>query len=297
MKLCLGTVQFGIDYGLRGRSKPSLGNSVAMLNYAVRNGVEAIDTSALYGDAESVVGEFLSQSPIPRENLFVVSKFGVAGFEGLSSQELEQRLLDEAGISLSRLGLNRLDAYICHVPSAVRDDRVVQALGALRRSGLASRVGFSVYETDEAEIAIKSNVVDFLQIPFSILDQRMATRGILDMAVHKGVLLHSRSAYVQGLALMGPESVPEHLAEIRPAIARLAELCRAVNLSRQVLALAFVRSYAQISHLVFGVHDMEQLVDTIESFSSDIPGDVVREAQRLFADIKPELVMPNKWKK
>lgn len=297
MKLCLGTVQFGVDYGLRGRPKPPLEDSIAMLDYAVRNGVEAIDTSALYGDAETIVGEFLSQSPILRDNLFVISKFGVAGFEGLSSKELKQRLLDEVEISLSRLRLDRLDAYICHVPSAVRDDRIVQALGALRRSGLASHVGFSVYETEEAEIAIKSGIVDFLQIPFSVLDQRMATQGILNMAAHKGVLLHSRSAYVQGLALMEPESVPEHLAEIRPAIARLAELCRSVNLSRQVLALAFVRSYAQISHLVFGVHDMEQLVDTIKSFSSDVPGDVIQEAQRLFADIKPDLVMPNKWKK
>ena len=297
MKLCLGTVQFGIDYGLRGRTKPSLGDSIAMLNYAVRNGVEAIDTSALYGEAETVVGEFLSQSPIPRENLFVVSKFGVAGIEGLSSQELEQRLLDEAGISLSRLGLNRLDAYICHVPSAVRDDRVVQALGALRRSGMASHVGFSVYETEEAEIAINSGVVDFLQIPFSVLDQRMATQGILELAARRGVELHSRSAYVQGLALMDPEFVPEHLAEIRPAIARLAGLCRAANVSRQVLALAFVRSFAQISHIVFGAHDMNQLADTIKSFSCDVPGNVVQEARRLFADIRPELVMPNKWKK
>ena len=297
MKLCLGTVQFGIDYGLRGRPKPSLDASVEMLDYAVRNGVDAIDTSALYGNAEAVVGEFLRRNQMLRGNLSVVSKFGISGFDGLSSQELEQRVLDVAGESLVRLGSNHLDAYICHVPSAVRDDRVMQALGALRRSGLASHVGFSVYETEEAEIAINSGVVDFLQIPFSVLDQRMATQGILELAARRGVELHSRSAYVQGLALMDPEFVPEHLAEIRPSIARLAELCRSANVPRQVLALAVVRGFTQISHLVFGVHDMNQLVDTITSFSCDVPGDVVQAAQRLFSDIKPELVMPNKWKR
>lgn len=297
MKLCLGTVQFGIDYGLRGRSKPSLENSIAMLDYAVRNGVDAIDTSALYGEAESVVGEFLRHSPVSRDDLAVVSKFGVAGFDGLSSNELEHRLLDAAGESLARLGLNRLDAYICHVPSAVHDDRVVRALGELRRSGLADHVGFSVYETEEAETAINSGVVDFLQIPLSILDQRMVTRGILELASCRGVQLHSRSAYVQGLALMEPTAVPEHLAEIRPAIECLAELCRSANVSRQVLALAFVRSFKQISHLVFGVHDMDQLVDTMTSFSSDVPIEVIQAARSQFADIKPELVMPNKWKR
>lgn len=297
MKLCLGTVQFGVDYGLRGRPKPSADDSNAMLEYAVQHGIDAIDTSALYGDAETVVGAFLSRSSISRDNLFLVSKFGTSGFDGLTSGELERRVLDAAGDSLSRLGVKRLDAYICHVPSAVHDERVLRAMDALRRSGLADRVGFSVYETEEAEIAIKSGAVDFLQIPFSVLDQRMATHGILELASRKGVELHSRSAYVQGLALMEPESVPEHLAEIRPAIARLAELCRSANVSRQVMALAFVRSFGQISHLVFGVHDMDQLMDTMTCFLCDVPAEVIQEAGWIFADIRPELVMPNKWKK
>ena len=297
MKPCIGTVQFGVDYGLHGKSAPALADSVALLNAAVKQGVDAIDTSSLYGGAESVVGAFLRQSSASRENLYLVSKFGVLSFEGLSASECVRRLDRELESSLSKMGVEYLDAYICHVPSAVRDERIINAMTSLRDSGKARKVGFSVYETEEALAAIDTHVVDFLQIPLSILDQRMSVEGVLDRAAEAGVELHARSAFVQGLALMEEQEVPEHLAAIRPVIARLDRLCRDFGIGRRDFAMAFVRDYRQISHLVFGVHDLNQLQENIDSFSADIPEDAIREAKRLFADVDPCLVMPNKWRK
>ena len=268
-----------------------------MLNAAIRQGVDAIDTSSLYGDAESLVGAFLRQSPVSRENLYIVSKFGLSSFEGLSASECVRQLDRELESSLSKMGIEYLDAYICHVPSAVRDERIVQAMVSLRESGKARKVGFSVYETEEAVAAIDTHAVDFLQIPLSILDQRMSVEGVLDRAVEAGVELHARSAFVQGLALMAESEVPEHLAAIRPVIARLDKLCRDFGIGRRDLAMAFVRDHRQISHLVFGVHDLNQLRENINSFSVDVPEEAIREAKRLFADVDPCLVMPNKWRK
>ena len=96
---------------------------------------------------------------------------------------------------------------------------------------------------------------------------------------------------------MAEKEVPQHLAEIRPVIARLDELCRDFGIVRRDLAMAFVRGHRQISHLVFGVHDMNQLQENIDSFSSDVPDEAIREAKRLFADVDPSLVMPNKWRR
>ena len=294
MKLCIGTVQFGVDYGLHGKSAPTLADSVAMLNAAVQHGVDAIDTSSLYGNAESVVGSFLRQSPVPRENLYIVSKFGL---EGLSATDCVGQLERETDASMAKMGIEYLDSYICHVPSAVRDERIVQAMVSLRESGKICKVGFSVYEAKEAFAAIDTHAVDFLQIPLSILDQRMSVEGVLDRAAEAGVELHARSAFVQGLALMAESEVPEHLAAIRPVIARLDKLCRDFGIGRRDLAMAFVRKHRQISHLVFGVHDLNQLLENIDSFSADVPEEAIREARRLFADVDSRLVMPNKWRK
>lgn len=297
MKLCIGTVQFGVDYGLHGKSAPTLADSVAMLNAAVQHGVDAIDTSSLYGNAESVVGSFLRQSPVPRENLYIVSKFGLSSFEGLSATDCVGQLERETDASMAKMGIEYLDSYICHVPSAVRDERIVQAMVSLRESGKVCKVGFSVYEVKEAFAAIDTHAVDFLQIPLSILDQRMFVEGVLDRAAEAGVELHARSAFVQGLALMAESEVPEHLAAIRPVIARLDKLCCDFGVARRDLAMAFVRDHPQISHLVFGVHDLHQLQESIDSFFVNVPEEAIREAKRLFADIDPNLVMPNKWRK
>lgn len=297
MNLCLGTVQFGMDYGIRGRKKPSAEDSVSLLNFAVANGIDAIDTSALYGDSEMVVGRFLKQSPVGRNSLFVVSKFGVEEFDGMSASRCGQKLVDVAKQSLARLSLDYLDAYICHVPNAVRDDRIIMAMARLRESGLARSVGFSVYEPEDAETAINTGEIDFLQLPLSVLDQRMVRCRILDLAAERGVRVHSRSAYVQGLALMKSEDVPGYLAGIKPKIKELEDLCRIAGVSRQALALAYVRQFNKISHVVFGVHDIKQLRETIESFGSHVPSAVVTEASRIFADVDSALVMPNKWRK
>ena len=51
MQLCLGTVQFGMDYGIRNQKQPTLEQAVEMLDYATQNGINHIDTANAYGTA------------------------------------------------------------------------------------------------------------------------------------------------------------------------------------------------------------------------------------------------------
>lgn len=70
MELCLGTVQFGMDYGIKGLKKPLTQDTIRWLDYATKNGVTAIDTAAAYGTAEKIVGEFLKNIHC-REKIFL----------------------------------------------------------------------------------------------------------------------------------------------------------------------------------------------------------------------------------
>ena len=297
MNLCLGTVQFGMDYGIQGGRKPPVPEAVEMMGVAVDGGVDAIDTASAYGDAERVVGRFLAVRPGVRDGMFIVSKFGTNIFEGAQRDEYASRLVAAAGETLERLGTDRLDAYVCHVPAAVCDDAVLGAMAGIREKGLARKVGFSVYEVDEAVSAIESGVVDFLQVPYSVLDQRMATAGVLEKAALQGVEIHSRSAFVQGLALMDVECVPDWLAGGRRLVRDLEGLCADAGITRRLLALAFVRRRDEISHLVFGVDNVRQLREILADFSKPVPDAVLCAAERMFADVDPRLVMPNKWRK
>ena len=297
MRLCLGTVQFGGDYGIRGGRKPSVEGAVRMLDYATRNGVDAIDTAAAYGSAEEVVGEFLGRQTVSRDRLFVVSKFGTDVFEGVAPGEWGAALSVALARSLKRLKTDYLDAYVCHVATAVSNAAISEAMAQAKESGLVRHVGFSVYETDEAKSCAANGVCDFMQVPFSVLDQRMATDGALSAAAAKGMTVHARSAFVQGLALMEENEVPERLAAARSLVRRFGELCVAAGVSRRTLALAFVRRRREISHLVFGVDNLEQLKENIVAFGETVPENVLDEAERIFHDVDSGLVMPNKWRK
>lgn len=297
MRLCLGTVQFGGDYGIRGGRKPSVEDAVRMLDYATQNGVDAIDTAAAYGSAEEVVGEFLGRRTVSRDRLFIVSKFGTDVFEGVAPGEWGAALSAALARSLKRLKTDYLDAYVCHVATAVSNAAICEAMAQAKESGLVRHVGFSVYETDEAKSCAANGVYDFMQVPFSVLDQRMATGGALSAAAAKGMTVHARSAFVQGLALMEENEVPERLAAARPLVRRFGEFCATTGVSRRTLALAFVRRRWEISHLVFGVDNLEQLKENIAAFGETVPENVLDEAERIFHDVDSDLVMPNKWRK
>ena len=296
-RLCIGTVQFGMDYGVQGGKRPAVEDAVAMLDYATQNGVDAIDTAAAYGTAEEVVGEFLSRKTLPRETLQVISKFGTNIFEGASVADYAVRLRAAAETSLKRLKSDYLNAYICHVPTAAGDSAIIAAMAALKASGLVRHVGFSVYDPDQARACLTADAVDFIQSPFSFLDRRMETSGALAAAGAKGVDLHTRSAFVQGLMLMDVEKIPERLAATRPVISDLEAACAEAGLSRRALALAFVKSNPNVSHLVFGVDNMEQLKEIVSDFDRPVDSGAVKSIAGRFAAVDPSIFLPNNWKK
>ena len=296
MRLCIGTVQFGMDYGVQGGTRPPVQDAVAMLDFAVKNGVDAIDTASAYGTAEEVVGEFLAKKTISRDTVQIISKFGTGIFGGVDASSYAKALRAAAETSLKRLRTDYLDAYICHVPTATGDQAIIEAMAALKASGLVRHVGFSVYDPDQAQACLTADVVDFIQSPFSFLDRRMETSGALAAASAKGVDLHTRSAFVQGLMLMDVAKIPERLAATRPVISDLEAACAEAGLSRRALALAFVKANPNISHLVFGVDNMAQLEEIVADFDRPVDFGAVKFLADRFAAVDPAIFLPNNWK-
>ena len=296
VKLCIGTVQFGMDYGVQGGTRPPVQEAVSMLDFAVKNGVDAIDTAAAYGTAEEVVGEFLAKKTLPRDTVQIISKFGTGIFDGVDASSYAKALRAAAEISLKRLRTDYLDAYICHVPTAAGDLTIIEAMAVLKASGLVRHVGFSVYDPDQAQTCLTADVVDFIQSPFSFLDRRMETSGALAAASAKGVDLHTRSAFVQGLMLMDVAKIPERLAATRPVISDLEAACAEAGFSRRALALAFVKANPNISHLVFGVDNMAQLEEIVADFDRPVDFGAVKSIADRFAAVDPAIFLPNNWK-
>lgn len=56
-KLILGTVQFGVNYGINNNAGQVTQTEVnRILEYAAENGIEKLDTSSAYGNSEEALG-------------------------------------------------------------------------------------------------------------------------------------------------------------------------------------------------------------------------------------------------
>ncbi len=297
MRLCLGTVQFGLDYGIRGQKKPALEDAVSWLDYAVHNGIEAIDTAEAYGNAQEVVGEFLKRKTIDREKLFISTKLKPNILDEVAPDSYYPFIKNRLEQSLKILNTDHVDAYLFHSARYAFRPELLSALKRLREEGLALKTGVSVYEPEEAVTCIESPDVDFIQLPYSIFDHRMKQAGVFEKAKGRGTEIHSRSAFIQGLILMDEAEVPEFLSEARPIVKRIQDFCKDNDINRVGLALAYVKREEEISHLVFGVDSLSQLKEDIGLFEKDYPAGLLKEMETVFDDIKAEIVMPSLWKK
>lgn len=299
MKLCLGTVQFGMDYGIRGQKKPALADSIAMLDYAVQNGIDAVDTAAAYGTAEEIVGEFLAKQTVPRDSLFISSKLRPNDLDDVPDGELKTVISRHLDGSLCRLQTDYLDSYLLHSSRYAFNEAILEALYEVKREGKVRHCGVSVYYPGEARQCLNSGMVDFIQLPFSIFDQRMLNEGVFELAtqLNNTTQIHSRSAFIQGLILMREDEVPPFLSDAKPMLAKIDTLCREFHISRIALALLFVKHTDAISHLVFGVDNMEQLKENIRIFESDCPREIISGIAKEFSNIDANIMMPSLWVK
>ena len=210
-RLCLGTVQFGMQYGINDRyGKPSKQQVFTMLDHALENGINYIDTAVAYGDAEELLGEY----GVNRKGLKVISKLKPNLIDDNCSNP-EEVVEQEIKGSLARLRLDSLDGYLLHTPQNIYNEGIMTGLQKCKDMGLISNLGVSIYEEQHALDAAGNGLIDYIQVPYSIFDQRLDRTDFFTTARQNGVRVFARSAFLQGLIIMEDERIPDHLSLAR----------------------------------------------------------------------------------
>ena len=150
------------------------------VRWALELGYRHIDTAQAYGTEESV-GRALRDSGVPREEVFLTTKF----FPARDDPEAE------AQRSLKRLGVDQVDLYIIHWPQG-GPTWAWPGMERARASGYARSIGvsnFNVAELDEL-LAIAEVPPAVNQVQFSPFKYR---RALLDACDERGVALEAYS--------------------------------------------------------------------------------------------------------
>ncbi|MCM1232786.1 MAG: aldo/keto reductase [Ruminococcus flavefaciens] len=297
MKLCLGTVQFGMDYGVFNTPKKDPEYCIKCLDYATQNGIDAIDTAAAYGTAEQITGEFLARRTIPREKLYISTKHLPNILDDYSPEDYIRVIRDNLQKSLTTLHTDYVDAYYFHSSRYAFEPALLDAIAAMQEDGLARTAGVSDYYPDEALTCFENRKINCIQAPYSIFDHRMKENDVFTKGYEAGFNIDIRTVFIKGLIRLKENEVPDHLNKAVPVLNKLDQLCEDTGYSRIDLAMGYVKREKTVNHLVFGIRSIEQLKEDMDSFSKDISERIFKEIDDGFSGIDTDLVVPSLWVK
>ncbi len=271
-KIGLGTVQWGMPYGIaNAEGQPASEEVGNMLRTARQSGICLVDTAAAYGSAEVRLGEWDAAS----QGFQIVTKTAPLKSTAISDDDLD-RIAFTFKQSLQRLKCRQVYGLMVHhaedllVPGG---ERLWQKLLALKSQGLTLKIGVSVYTPDQLSRILDRFAIDVVQLPFNIYDQRFLLTGLMDQLRARGIEIHARSAFLQGLLLIPPEGLPDYFNPIRQHHRRLFDALGVQGLSPLEGSLAFCLAEPRIDRVVLGfesIHQLEQVLGIAGRICEDI---------------------------
>ena len=294
-RLMLGTVQFGMPYGVANRTgQPPYDDVVKMIAAAVEGGVNCFDTAAAYGESESVLGRAIQELGIAEQVTIVTKVMPVNSNEAVSASEMSRAIKQSIDQSRSRLKLDCLDLVLFHRES---DAAYFDVLEELQCEGAIKAFGVSCDNQPGPSLNFVSDGrVSALQIPGNIIDRRHQQSGIFEKAEQNQVAIFVRSVYLQGLLLMPDDSVPAGLRDIIPIRQRLTELASQAGIGFGELCVRYLLSQPGVTSVIAGVETIEQVRDNLALFNrGPLPDELRRQVDTVRTELPEEAITPSRW--
>lgn len=282
MKLAIGTVQFGMDYGINNRNGiPDDIDVSEILDLSIKNNITYLDTSISYGNCE----ERISKLACNRFNIITKSR------NVKSSEELAASISS----SLRSLNSERVHGFLFHNADNLIDNHELwNLLVKLKNDKKVANIGYSVYDTSQIDYLLEKGFIpDIIQLPYSLLDRKFERYFV--KLKELGSEIHVRSVFLQGLYFMNSKRLPQKLSPLEKYLDCINLICRKFGISIGELALNFVYDNMHVDKVIIGVESSDQLkenIDVIRGWNSK------DEIIQLIGDIKVKeqhLLSPANW--
>lgn len=291
-QLCLGTAQFGLAYGITNAAGQVPEAEVAeLLLQADDAGIRWLDTAQAYGNAEAVLGRQLPAS----HGFRLISKLPAQPQPVFSALDVDAWEL-ALRASCQWLGVQGLDALLLHAPADLckpGGHHLEGWLLGLRERGVVRRIGVSIYCAEDLE-GVNPALLDLVQLPLSLLDQRLLLDGTVARLRSRGTAIHARSLYLQGLLLTPALQWPDWVSpEVRTHHQALEVLSEQRSCSLIDLALGFAREQTDLEAVVLGLCSVQELRELQAAWAATSPW---QEGEwRTWALQDPAILDPRHW--
>lgn len=297
-RFSLGTVQIGMTYGLgEHKAKPSEEAAYALLDQAMALGIDNLDTANNYGDAEEVIGRWLSKRREAGQNCpWIVTKIGP--MKHGSFDILRDDILRQTEGCCKNLGVETLDCLMLHNfedyeqdPDAVR-----KVFEEMKQQNMYKFSAISAYSRHDYGMIADSGF-DATQIPLNVFDWGKIEDGGIEKINKAGMMIFIRSVFLQGLVFHTPEDLDPRMDFCAPYLQKYLDLCKEFEVSPAVLALSFVLSVPGVTTAVLGCDTPDQVVQNCRLFDQtiDLSADQMEKLHAAFSNIDPRVINPGCW--
>jgi aryl-alcohol dehydrogenase-like predicted oxidoreductase len=281
-KLILGTVQFGLSYGINNRSgKPGKNTVFEILGSAYDFGIKTLDTAEVYGNAHALIGQFHSLNP--NKVFDIISKLP-HHFIGNLSDRINKYLAELKVQNLKALLFHSYDSYnTCE--STVKD--IKREVG-----NRVEHIGVSIYTNEEFKSVIDDDYIDIIQLPFNLFDNFSLRGDLIAQAKLRNKIIHTRSAFLQGMFFIDP---PNQLtAPLWDKFEVIREISDELHITIGTLALNYCLQQVSVDNVLIGVDTVQHLKQNIESTKTKIPQKFISMIDSIIIE-NPNLINPTKW--
>ena len=231
-RTCLGTVQWGMDYGVSNRNGiPTDDELERILESAMKNGIRHLDTARNYGNSEERIGHHIAQH---QGNFHITTKIDIPLQVLKSSKEkISQLIRDSINSSLKALQVQKIDNVLLHRGYFAIENGMIawSTLQEIQNVGLIGKIGISAANPDEAKLALELPGCEVVQVASSLLDQRLTRSGFFVECQAMGVETFVRSIFLQGVAFIEPEDLNGKLVELRDVLLKIQHFAAEINLT------------------------------------------------------------------
>ena len=294
----LGTVQLGLTYGLgKDKEKPSEEAAFSILDTAMENGINNLDTARAYGDSEAVIGRWLAKRKAEQKQLpWVVTKIG--NFKGGSYDILRDDIFYQTESSMKNLGVETLDCLMLHNFDEYDQNRdsIRKIFEELKSQNMCKKTAISAYSRHDYGVIAESGF-DATQSPLNVFDWGQIENGGIEKIEKSGMMIFVRSVFLQGLVFHTPETLDPRMDFCVPYLKTYLELCKEFALAPDVLALSFVLSLPGVTTAVMGCDTAKQVQDNCGLFDKTVTlsEEQMKRLYEAFRDIDPRVINPGSW--
>ena len=286
--LILGTAQWGLDYGVSNKNGKLIPSEIKKIkDIALDSNINMLDTAPVYGNSEELIGEYCAQ------DFKIITKIPKLSNEKDTKAKVE--LINKSFYkSISNLKIKKAHALLFHSADDLILDRghsILECVKALQEKNLVSKIGLSIYDSSQIDSILDFFLPDIIQVPISLLDQRLIHSGHLVKLKQAGVEIHARSIYLQGLLHMSIDKMDDFFSPIKKLLVKMQNDISKENLTINQAALLFVKGIKEIDKIIIGVDSSSQLHQAV----NDIAINRNFYAKDLFCSQK-EFIDPSRWK-